>query len=85
MTIDEFKAFLEGMDVQGQPTPEQWARIKEKIDALEAIRVEPFKYPDTLGMPATLRFFDNSQTAPVLPREITIGDPPPGTLPVVTC
>lgn len=31
MTIGEFRAFLEGMDVQGAPTPEQWTRITEKL------------------------------------------------------
>lgn len=31
MTIEELKAFIDGMDVQEQPTPEQWARIKEKL------------------------------------------------------
>ena len=38
MIITEFKAFLEGMDVQDCPTKEQWVRIKEKIDLLEAIK-----------------------------------------------
>lgn len=34
MTIAEFKAFLEGMDVQEAPTPEQWERIVEKLAKL---------------------------------------------------
>ena len=51
MTTTEFKAFLEGMDVQACPTPEQWARIKAKIEALEALR---FDYPiEPRIMPAT--------------------------------
>ena len=37
MTIEEFKAFLDGMDVQGEPSADQWARIKEKIETLAAI------------------------------------------------
>lgn len=33
MTLSEFKAFLEGMDIKDgeAPTAEQWGRIKEKI------------------------------------------------------
>lgn len=44
MTISVLKAFLEGMDVQGHPTEDQWARIKEKIDALQA----PLAIPDRI-------------------------------------
>ena len=38
MTINEFRAFLEGIAIpEGEaPTPEQWSRIQEKIGALEA-------------------------------------------------
>lgn len=36
MTINEFKAFIEGMDVKECPTPEQWGRIREKIDQLSS-------------------------------------------------
>lgn len=28
MTVNEFEAFIEGMDVGEAPTPEQWRRIK---------------------------------------------------------
>lgn len=38
MTINEFKAFLEGMDIHGCPTEYEWKRIKEKIDELEAFK-----------------------------------------------
>ena len=41
MTIGEFKAFLEGMGIEGAPTPEQWARIKEKIEAVEPVTLAP--------------------------------------------
>jgi hypothetical protein len=34
MTVNEFKAFLEGMDVQEQPTPEQWKRLMGKVEQL---------------------------------------------------
>ena len=36
MTLGEFKAFIEGMDVpEGDcPTVQQWARIKEKLDSV---------------------------------------------------
>lgn len=42
MTIGEFKAFIEGMDVQGAPTPEQWARIVEKLAAIPTFKEYPF-------------------------------------------
>lgn len=34
MTIDEFKAFIDGMDISdgGCPTVRQWARIKERLE-----------------------------------------------------
>ncbi|MFY0633693.1 MAG: hypothetical protein JXQ91_07770 [Vannielia sp.] len=39
MTVTEFQAFLEGMNVGDCPTPDQWSRIKKKIDALESLRL----------------------------------------------
>lgn len=45
MTVEEFKAFLEGMDIQGAPTPDQWARVKEKVDALSAGSVQYVPLP----------------------------------------
>lgn len=43
MTIAEFKAWLEGFSeaMSGAPTAEQWATIKKKIAALQAVSVEP--------------------------------------------
>lgn len=35
MTLGEFKAFIEGMDLQGPPTEEQWVRIQDKLMKLE--------------------------------------------------
>ena len=35
MTLNEFKAFLEGMDIQNCPTPEQWARIADKLASVK--------------------------------------------------
>lgn len=60
MTIGEFKAFLEGMDVKGTPTPDQWARIKEKIEALEASipRTVPATIPHV--NPNTILLRDNT-------------------------
>lgn len=52
MTIGEFKAFLEGMEIEGAPTPRQWARIVEKIEALEPIRLEPSR--PTYAIPSVL-------------------------------
>ena len=57
MTIGEFKAFLDGMGVGDAPTPEQWARIRERIDTLEPLRLDwttrpaMFRtgYPDTIS------------------------------------
>ena len=48
MTIGEFRAFLEGMDVGDAPTPEQWARIREKLGE---ITVAPTFAPYPLPRP----------------------------------
>lgn len=42
MTIKEFRAFLEGMDIKDQPTKEEWDRIKDKIDKLETLPFEKY-------------------------------------------
>ena len=34
MTTGEFKAFVEGMGIETNPTPEQWERIKSKMYTL---------------------------------------------------
>lgn len=46
MTLNEFKAWLEGFsDAMGDaPTPEQWKKIKEKL-----ARVDAFTLPNTTG------------------------------------
>lgn len=39
MTVNEFKAWLEGFDaaINGAPTPEQWETIKAKLATVEAV------------------------------------------------
>ena len=32
MTLGEWRAFLEGVGVEGTPTEEQWRRIREKVE-----------------------------------------------------
>jgi hypothetical protein len=41
MTINELKAFIEGMDIpEGkQPTADQWARVLKKLDAVQEIKL----------------------------------------------
>lgn len=61
MSINEFKAFLEGMDVRVAPEAPQWKRIREKIDLLEqspAINLStPFPSPFNTGdMPGTFPY-----------------------------
>lgn len=34
MTPNELRAYIDGMDIQDAPTPEQWAMIKDKLEAL---------------------------------------------------
>lgn len=46
MNISEFKAFLEGMDVEDAPTKEQWDRIADKIaqlTTLSPVDIKPSK------------------------------------------
>lgn len=40
MTIAEFQAWLDGFNeaIDGEPTPEQWAKIRDKISDLQAVR-----------------------------------------------
>ena len=35
MTLNELKAFIEGMDIKTHPTTEQWARIAGKLALIE--------------------------------------------------
>ena len=53
MTTNGFRAFIEGMDIQGAPTAAQWARIVEKIRLLQD-PVAPFPYcpPVVIPLPA---------------------------------
>lgn len=62
MTVNEFKAWLEGFEESfyiGYPSADQWEKIKEKIDSIDASvsPLEPlraFPYPqggDTTGKP----------------------------------
>jgi len=46
MTLNEFKAWLEGFDtaIQDSPTPEQWMKIKEKLKTVEVINSYYPKY-----------------------------------------
>lgn len=48
MTLNEFKAWLDGFtDAIGDaPTPEQWAKIKAKLDV-----VQPFAIPNPMPPP----------------------------------
>lgn len=43
MTLTEFKAWLEGFGehIAEAPTPEQWTKIKAKIEATEIMRPAP--------------------------------------------
>lgn len=72
MNIGEFRAFLEGMAIEKAPTPEQWARIKKKVESLQAVAA-PAPLPSDYPTPS-----------PLIPRGIEITDPPPGTYPIVT-
>lgn len=52
MELSEFKAWLEGFEeaIDGTPTPEQWGKIKSKLD--EVRQPAPITRPDTfLGSP----------------------------------
>tara|TARA_R110000744_G_scaffold89898_2_gene174722 strand:- start:1875 stop:2066 length:192 start_codon:yes stop_codon:yes gene_type:complete len=55
MTLGEFKAFIEGMDVVDTPTPEEWERIQAKLHKIEPD--VPLKYKTTyrnIGTPGIL-------------------------------
>ena len=53
MTVGEFKAFIDGMGVESAPTGEQWRRIVEKLEALEASSTTP-QIPKTVEPPLFL-------------------------------
>jgi hypothetical protein len=45
MTINELKAFIEGMDIpEGkQPTADQWARVLKKLEAVQEIKLGNYR------------------------------------------
>lgn len=56
MTLGEFKAWLDGYaeGFDGAPTPEQWAKVREKLEGVQAdvislggsiVQPTPFQYP----------------------------------------
>jgi hypothetical protein len=51
MNINEFRYWLEGFseNIKDNPTPEQWKKIKAKLDELTAIKINP--YPPTDYIP----------------------------------
>lgn len=62
MTVNEFKAWLEGFEESfyiGYPSADQWEKIKEKIDSIDASvsplgALQAFSYPphsDNIGKP----------------------------------
>lgn len=66
MTINEFRAWLDGFkEAMGDaPTPEQWAKVLEKVAIVREVSALPYlspTYPSTLpgtvpNYPGTLRF-----------------------------
>jgi hypothetical protein len=70
MTIGEFKAFLEGMGLGDAPTPEQWARIVEKIKALEPFRA-PTAQPNTFTLPSNIYVGSPTLKAADIPPNVT--------------
>ena len=55
MTVGEFKAYIEGMDIDCQPTEEEWARLMVKVHELfkpsdVSVPVK-FEMPAELGLP----------------------------------
>lgn len=75
MTIGEFKAFVEGMDVSGKPTEKQWTRILEKVAELE-----------TLSLPSSPTRFDMPTTIPpYIPHTPDTNPYPYTTNPIITC
>lgn len=45
MTFENFRYFLQGMNIGEAPTPEQWARIKEALDTVVEPPVPAVPYP----------------------------------------
>ena len=57
MTLSEFKYFIEGMDVQHQPSILQWKRILEKLETIDEDKKvyrrsdSDFRYPSSVTLP----------------------------------
>ena len=63
MTLNELKAFIEGMDIpEGkQPTVDQWSRVLKKLEAV--VDNKPIgTYRDTVGYPRTPSFYPEQIT-----------------------
>lgn len=71
MTLNEFKAWLDGFEAAmgDAPTPEQWAKIKAKLADVQPLAVPAAPLPSPT-YPAT--FWDGPSVSPTL-------------LPYVTC
>jgi hypothetical protein len=80
MTLNELRAFIEGMDIKTAPTTEQWARICGKLSLVEpevqVVRIIEHKEPSYGPMPWT-----DPQPRWLRP---TIADPIP-VEPYITC
>ena len=74
MNLNEFKAWFEGFaeGIGEAPTPEQWAKIKAKIAALQAAietpiifdRSKTWQQPTTVGEPWRPYWIDPSEFSP---------------------
>jgi hypothetical protein len=53
MTVNEFKIWLEGFSesISVAPTPQQWARIKEKLEEVKEVKGEPVFCPPPYTKP----------------------------------
>jgi hypothetical protein len=72
MTINELKAFIEGMDIpEGkQPTADQWARVLKKLDAVQEIKLGNYRsdttYPNGWSsVPRTSDFYPRGITTTI--------------------
>ena len=74
MTINEFKAWLDGYteNLKGTPTKAQWLRIKEKLEDVYECppHFNPFWYPVTPISPTPWRWYNEPC---IVPYETTDG------------
>lgn len=71
MTLGEFKAWLDGYAEgfgNGAPTPEQWAKVREKLDGVEMFRTTVSD--GHVYIPSTFRLDDTGHNIP-LPGTVT--------------